>query len=391
MSHSAPAPPSRSALFAMAAASGIGVANIYYNQPMMAVILRDFPGAAAQAIPTATQIGYAAGLFLLLPLGDLMERRRLIGGQFLLLALALTATALTASAAGLVAASFFVGMTATVAQQIVPYAAIMAKPDRRGAAIGTVMSGLLCGILLSRTLAGLVAAHLGWRSMFWIGVPLAVIGGGLMAAMLPKSRADAGIGYGMALVSLVRLWREEKALRLSTLTQGLLFASFSALWTILALRLEEPIFRFGADVAGLFGIVGVCGVLAAPLAGRIADRRGPHAVILAGAAVALLSWAAFGWNALAGLIAGVVLLDFGMQGAMISNQHVIYALRPQAQSRLNTIYMTGIFIGGAIGSAGAMTAYARGGWSAVCLFGAALAATALTLQIVRQLAVRRLD
>jgi predicted MFS family arabinose efflux permease len=371
----------------MALASGVAVANIYYNQPMLGVIHRAFPGSTIPGlIPTATQIGYAAGLLLLLPLGDLMDRRRVIVGQFIGLALALVMAACAPNAAALLAASVLVGAGSAVAQQIVPFAASLAAPDSRGRAIGTVMSGLLCGILLSRTVAGFVAAHLGWRQMFWLSVPLALSTAALMALVLPRRKPHALVGYAEALRSLAHLWRSEPRLRSATLGQAGLFASFSVFWTILALRLEGPPFHRGADVAGLFGILGAVGVFAAPLAGRIADRRGPQLTIGIGAAAVLGSWAIFGLvDTVAGLVAGVILLDFGVQSALVSHQHVIYALRPEARSRLNTVFMTGMFFGGSLGSALAIGAWRSGGWSAVTLWGAVTAILVIALRSISRL------
>jgi predicted MFS family arabinose efflux permease len=378
------APPTigRGLTFAMAVAAGLAVANIYYNQPMLGIMEKEFPGGMAGLVPTATQLGYAFGLFALVPLGDLVERRRLIVIQFAVLSLALVGAALAPSAGLLLLASLLLGVASTVAQQIVPFAAHLAAPEKRGATVGTVMSGVLCGILLSRTLSGFVAEQDGWRAMFLLGVPLALGAGGLMAFSLPRSHPDTDHSYGSLMASLVHLWREFGELRLAAATQALLFGAFTAFWSILALHLQEPHFGLGADIAGLFGIVGAVGILAAPVAGRFADRRGPHKVILAGTLLTVVSWAIFGlWASVAGLILGCILLDFAVQSVLVSNQHIVYALRPEARSRLNTIFMGSMFLGGAGGAAAATGAWAAGGWMAVSGLGIALAVLASILQL----------
>jgi len=373
---SAPAKPMRaSVIYAMAVTTGLAVANIYYNQPMLGLIQRDLPGALTALVPTVTQLGYALGLFLLVPLGDRMERRGLIVAQFMALAVALVGAAMASSGASLLLASLLVGALATVAQQIVPLAAHMAPPDKRGAVIGKVMAGLLGGILLSRTLAGFVAQYAGWRSMFWLGIPLAVAAGCLLRAILPVSRPEKGPSYPALLGSLWYLWRDLPTLRRATFTQGLLFAAFSAFWSILALFLQQ--LGQGPSVAGLFGIIGAAGICAAPLAGYLADRRGPRAAISAGTVLAVVGWAVSGTaRGMVGLALGCIMLDLAVQGALISHQHMVYTLRPDARARLNTLFMSGMFLGGAMGSALAMAAWQAAGWHGVGLLGVMLGSLA---------------
>lgn len=272
-----------------------------------------------------------------------------------------------------------VGVSSSVAQQILPFAAELSAPNRRGATIGIVMSGLLCGILFGRALAGTVAVHYGWRAMFWLGLILAVLVGAVLAFALPRSEPKTNASYGALLKSLATLWREEPQLRKATMIQACVFGSFSVLWTTLAFQLDSR-YHLGADVAGMFGIIGAVGVLFAPIAGRLADKRGPHFVIGLASAVMVAAWFVFGaWGMVAGLIAGVLLLDFGAQGSQVSNQHVIQSLRPEARNRLNAALMSGMFLGGAIGSAAATLAWDFGAWIAVCAVGAIFAAAALAV------------
>jgi len=365
----------RPPLFALAAGAGVAVANIYYNQPMLGLIETTFPGAAM--IPTVTQLGYAAGLFFLLPLSDRMERKRLILIQLGLLMVWLVLSATASSAAILLIAAFGLGASATAAQQIVPFATILSEPHKHGAAIGTVMAGLLSGILLSRTVSGLVSEAWGWRAMFTLAVVPVLVIALILARRLPRHEPAQRVPYTQLLASVAQLWRQHPPLRQAAFAQALLFASFSAFWTILALYLATPHFHLGAGVAGLFGIVGLAGIAAAPLAGKLADRFGPHSAIYGGTGVSLAAWLVMLWQPnLAGLIVGVILLDFGVQSALISHQHVVFRLDPAARGRLNALFMTAVFLGGATGSALSALEWPSGGWTGVSVIGALLALAA---------------
>lgn len=322
-------------------------------------------------------------MFLLVPLSDIRERRRLIVVQFGLIALALSLAAIAPNAVLLLIASLLLGMAASVAQQILPFASHLVPPERRGQTVGTILAGILTGILLSRTLSGFVATYAGWRAMFWLGVPLALGAGAMMRLVLPRSLPVQAIGYPALIASIAGLWRRFPTLRLAASTQALLFAAFTSFWTVLAFRLEAPPFGLGADVAGLFGVIGVVGIFAAPLAGRSADRRGAGAAVLVAALATLSAWLIFGfWNALAGLVVGVILLDFATQVALVSNQHIVFALDPEARGRLNTVLVGTMFLGGAFGSAAGSFAWAQGGWPAVSALGVAFGASAALLQML---------
>jgi predicted MFS family arabinose efflux permease len=370
----------------MAVAAGLFVASIYYNQPMLGILAKCFHTGAAGVAPiaVATQIGYALGLVLLASLGDCFERRKLIVINALALALALAWAALAPSLGMLVAASLCIGILATVAQQVVPMAAHLAPENQRGQMVGTVMAGLLSGILLARTVSGIVSEYWSWREMFGLASLATLLMAIILAARLPRSEPTETISYPQVLLSLIRLVRAHATLRRCCLVQGLLFGSFVAFWANLALFLEEPPFSQGSSVAGLLGLLGVAGVLAAPLAGRMADRRGQGqgTVVAFGAAALAASFMLLwvfktSWDA---LLVGIVLLDAGLQSAMISNQSRVYALEATARSRLNTIYMTAIFTGGALGATGGAWAFARFGWEGVCAIGTGAGLLALAVE-----------
>jgi predicted MFS family arabinose efflux permease len=349
-------PIERKLVWVMAIACGVAVANNYYNQPLLADMGRTFGASARQMgfVVTLGQIGYAAGMLLFVPLGDLLERRRLIVMLMLIVAGALAAVALAPAYTWLAAASLLVGLTTVAAQVLIPLAAYLAAPGTRGKVVGSLYSGLLLGILLARTLSGSVGAHLGWRAMYWIAAVMAVSTALALAVLLPPAPIPTGspLSYKRLLASLWSLFRTQPELREAAVVGGALFGAFSVFWTTLAFFLSTPPYHYGSQAAGLFGLVGAAGALAAPAAGRLADHRGPRFVVGLAAITTLLSWVVFGLTGrhVWGLVAGVILLDLGVQAAQVSNQTRIFGLAPHAQGRLNTVYMIGYFCGGSLGS-----------------------------------------
>ena len=379
-------PLSRGLVLLLATTCGAAVANNYYAQPLLNTIANAFgvSDATAGLLVTAGQAGYALGLALLVPLGDLLERRRLITT---LLALAAAAEAAAAAAPGiamLASALAIAGVTSVVAQIVVPMAASMAPEAQRGQVVGTVMSGLIIGILLARTISGLIASAGSWRQVYVMAAAVMLVLAVVLRRALPEVRPTERMSYRALLRSVLDLVREEPVLRQRMGLGAAALGCFSILWTPLAFLLSGPPYRYGTAVIGLFGIAGLAGAAIAPVTGRLADRgRGRYATL--GAILALLgSWGLIGLGAhsLAALIAGIVMLDLGAQALHISNQSAIYALRPRARSRLNTAYMVAYFVGGAVMSAAASLLYSASGWGGVCVLGAATAAAALCLWLV---------
>lgn len=371
----------------LAVAAGLVVANLYYNQPLLAGMARDF-GVAVPAIApvaTLTQVGYALGLFAVVPLADVAERRRLLVVLVLGAAAALAASALAPTAAALAAASLAVGVLSVAPQVIVPIAADLAPPGARGRAVGTVMSGLLVGILGARVASGALGARLGWRPVFLAAAAGMLVLAGVLRVRLPESRAEVALSYRALLASLPAVARRWAVLRESAVFGALAFASFSAFWTTLPFHLAALPGHYGSGVAGAFGLVGIVGALAASFVGRVNDRGDPRRTVgwgLAGTVAAWVALAAFG-TALAGLVLGVLLLDLGVQGAHVSNQTRIFALDDAARGRINAVYMVAYFAGGALGSAAGAAAWARAGWTGVSLVGALFAVLALGVWAVR--------
>lgn len=370
---------SRATLLVLATIAGVSVANIYFNQPLLDAFRASFPGSAwlIGAVPAVTQLGYALGMLLLAPLGDRIDRRLIILLQLAALGVALVAAAAAPTLGVLIAASLAIGIVATIAQQAVPFAAELAPAAQRGHAVGTVMSGLLIGILLARTVSGFVAEYFGWRAVYGASVVATLALAALVVMRLPRSKPTSTLPYGKLLASMWHLVVETPALREASMTGGALFAAFSIFWSVLTLLLAGEPFHLGPQASGLFGIVGAAGALAAPLAGKSADKRGPRAVVSLCIVLVAVSFVIFALSgsSLVGLVIGVIVLDVGVQAAQISNQSRIYALKPEARSRVNTVYMVVYFIGGAVGSAVASLAWHAFGWVGVCIAG--LAATGL--------------
>ena len=374
---------SRSLLLTMTTASGVAVANIYYSQPLLSDMARTFGVNAHQIglVATATQIGYAAGMPLFIPLGDLVERRTLVSALFVAAGGALAMTASAWSLPMLILASFLVGLTTVIAQILIPFAADLASDAERGKTIGTVMTGVLLGILLARTVSGVIGAYLGWRTTYWLAAGVALVFAMFLRYGLPRVPISSTFSYSQLMRSIWNIVLKEARLRRIALIAGLFFASFSAFWTTLIFFLGTPPYHYGSETAGLFGLIGAVGAAVAPWAGRTADRRSPRFVVAIALATVLAAFAVlWGFGTyLVGLVAGVVLLDAGIQAAQVANQTRVLSLRPEARNRVNTVYMIAYFTGGSAGSFIGSFAWTRGHWPAVCGAGIAFMLVAAVL------------
>lgn len=374
----------------LATGTAFSVATLYLNQPLLAVLGADIGASPAQTgfMPTLTQLGYALGILFLVPLGDRFDRRHIILVKAVALVLALLLAAAAPGLGLLLAASLAIGLAATMAQDIVPAAATLALDASRGRVVGTVMTGLLLGVLLSRVASGAVAELFGWRAVFVVsagsiaGVALACWRG------LPAFPPSTDLAYGALLASLGSLWRRHAALRRAALAQGLLAVGFSAFWSTLALMLHAAPFHLGSAAAGAFGLAGAAGALAAPLAGRLADRRGPERVTRLGAALSVLAFALLLAMPLLTPTAQLVLLavsavffDLGVQATLIAHQTIVYGIDAGARSRLNAVLFTGMFVGMAAGSALGALALVRWGWAGVVGLAVGSAVLALGVRV----------
>jgi predicted MFS family arabinose efflux permease len=367
----------------MALSVGAIVANIYYVQPLLAAMARTFSVSVGMIglVAMLTQVGTAIGMLIFVPLGDSRDRRALLTALLSGAAVALCGVATARNLIWIAIASFAVGLCGAAVHIIVPFAAQLAPENTRGQVLGTVFSGLLLGILLARTFSGVVASFFGWRSVYAIAAVGMLALMLLLRARLPKVAPQNSLRWPALMRSLVDLVRDHPALRESAFLGAALLCVFSAFWTTLVFLLQTPPYHYGSSAAGLFGLVGAAGALCAPLVGRFADRRGPRFTILLALLTTLASFlllGAFG-KIMAGLIAGVVLLDVGVQSGHVANQTRIYALDANARSRLNTVYMFCYFTGGSLGSWLGAIFWEYKGWTAVCALGIAVIAIALVV------------
>lgn len=373
---------SRSATLMLTVASGLAVANVYFAQPLLDSIAKEFSinHSFIGIIITITQICYALGLLLLVPLGDLFDRRRLVVSMLLLSVLALFTVSIAPTITVLLGGMAVVGLLAVVVQVLVAFAATLAAPTDRGRVVGLVTSGVVIGILLARTIAGVLTDLAGWRAVYYVSAAITLLMAIALFRMLPHhDKVKVPLSYPQLLRSVVTLFIQEPILRIRAVICMLIFAAFSILWTSLVLPLSAPPLSLSHTLIGLFGLAGVAGALAAARAGRLADHG--HGQRTTGLALVLLlgSWLpiSFTEHSLWALIIGVVALDLAVQAVHVTNQSMILKLRPEARSRLTAGYMIFYSIGSAVGSISSTAVYAHTGWIGVCLLGASVSVLAL--------------
>ena len=388
-----PASAPRRIVFLLAFACALTVANLYYCQPLLPEIAKSF-GASQSAtggLVTATQLGYGVALLLIVPLGDITNRRRLVSALLVIEAAALAAAAAAPSLALLLVASAAVGIAGCVVQILLPYAATIAGDHERGRVTGTVLSGLLVGILLSRTVAGLVGQAFGWRTVFAAAGVLTLLLCAVLARAMEAAGPELSISYREQLRATARLARAEPVLRRRAVLGGFMFAAFGAFWATVSFLLAGSPYHYNQAAIGLFALVGGAGALAAKLTGHAADRGHERATSVSLLVLGLASFGAIalGRTNLAWLLVGVLFMDASVQGVNLLNLSVVYNLSNGARARIASVYMTTYFILGALGSAAGTQAYRYGGWGAVASVGGLFIALSLLVWLRDALATRR--
>ena len=360
-------------IFLLALAGGVSVANLYYSQPLLVDIAATFQIEASKAgfISTLTQLGYAAGVFLFVPLGDALDKRKIILVLVTLVTISLLGVAVAPSLPLMYLFSFCVGLTTGIPQIIIPFAAQLASPERRGKVIGSVVSALLIGILLARTVSGSVGFLLGWRWMYVFAAGIMACLGAILYFRLPAATIPERLSYRQLLRSLFALIPKYAVLRRGAFTGSMMFGSFSVFWTSLTFLLKSPAHGMNSNQIGLFGLVGAVGALGARVIGGMNDKRESRVLILFSIAACILAYLILGFSgsSIFGIVLGVVILDFGIQGAMVSTQSLIYGLSDTERSRLNTVFIVSNFLGGALGSTLGAIAWNLYGWTGVCIVG----------------------
>ena len=377
---------SQALVLLFAVACGVSVANLYYAQPVLNDIARSFGTSSGTAglVVTFAQIGYTLGLALLVPLGDLLTRRWLVPAVLLVTAGGLVVSASAPDIGVLIAVGLVVGAGSVAAQILVPMAASLADEEHRGHVVGVVMSGLLIGILLARTVSGVVAQASSWRVVYVMAAGMTAVLSVVLARLLPSEQPRQHIGYGTLLRSVARLLATEPVLRRRAVFGALGFAAFSVFWTTMAFLLAGRPYHYDDLTIGLFGLVGASGALCANLAGRWSDRGWTKSTTVVFAGLVGVSFLPLWWGRhdLVPLIVGILVLDVGVQGLQVTNQSIIYRLAPDARSRINSAYMVCYFAGGAVGSAIGSSVYESHHWTGVCLLGAAIGIVATVAAIV---------
>lgn len=367
----------------MAIATGLVVASNYYAQPLLDTIAAQFNLTTNMAgfIVTAAQLGYAVGLLFLVPLGDLFERKRLILFMTFLSASGLLITALSTNIWQILLGTALTGLFSVVAQVLIPMAASIAHPNRRGKAVGIIMSGLLLGILLARTVSGAVAMVGGWRAIYWVAFVLLIILLIVLAIKLPRYHQKANLNYFQLLCSIGRLFFSTPVLAVRASLGALSFANFGLLWTAMAFLLASPPFNYSEGTIGLFGLVGAAGALMASQAGHLVDKGKGKIITTVGLVLLLLSWLPIGLakHSLVAFVIGILVLDLAVQAVHVTSQSTLYRIMPEARNRLTAGYMTSYFIGGALGSLLSGYAYERAGWEGVAIAGVCLTALSLII------------
>ncbi|HEX8345852.1 MAG TPA: MFS transporter [Actinoplanes sp.] len=366
-----------------AVAGGAAVGNLYWAQPLLDLIAQDLHASTATAgwLITATQLGYAAGILLLVPLGDVLDRRRLVPIMMLCAAAALAACAVAPSIGVLLVASTALGLTTVSGQILTPLAGDLADDSERGRVVGTVVSGILIGILVSRTISGLVADAAGWRAIYVVAAVSAVLFAILLHRVIPPLAPKARMPYPRLIASVAAVVARERTVRWTLVIGATGFAAFTMFWTALTFLLSGPPFNYGVSVIGLFGLAGLAGALAAQRAGRLHDRGWSLPATGAAWVLVLASFvaAAFGGRSVVVIILVVIVIDVALQAVGILNQVRVFAVSHEARSRLNTAFVTSNFIGGAIGSAAASVLWSAGGWTAVTVAGMVLSVFAIVV------------